>query len=336
MLDTLVWKPVKEGEWQMVAKTRKFYKKLNGELQVVDVTPEKVRSWEKRFRERKNPLPLVKGHSLDSADARGVVEDIRVDGEGDDLSVYIKPRFEGFTPKESTSFSVLFEDDAVDSETGETVVSELVHVGITDYPIIKGLGLKQTALSQLFENIGTAAVDSATLLTVGAEPSDPDAEISLEDQSMKEIALALGLAEDATEAEVLDAIKLLSNPVDPLLKVKEAFALAIDATEADILAAITAAKETKPAKVDAAGVVAERKAILTALGLDENDFADCLDEKVIALEAATGKSMFALMINAQKLNRGQDFRSRHQGDDNSHNGASKETLAVLAHMKNSH
>lgn len=179
-----------DGDWHELAYEGDFiYPKTKEKF---SIGQEHFESWKERFTDIKElggTIPVVKNHSIDPLDRIGTIEDVEI-REEPRKSFWVKLSAHDQEVKtiiNKSSLSVMTRAKMTDSN-GKEYSHALIHVGVTDYPVIPGLQ-KDLALSIIFEK----DLDEKSIRETKGD-------------QMKPFALALGLKEDATEAEILTAI----------------------------------------------------------------------------------------------------------------------------------
>lgn len=127
-------------EWVQLAKTGEFIHPSTRKKVVI--TKEDFLSWmqyKDYLTAQGNTIPLVSGHSLDPLDRLGTVEELRISTDGTKMFGKIKWATEEYAKKTiKASFSVWMKNDHVTSEN-KKFKSALMHLGVTDYPVLSGL-----------------------------------------------------------------------------------------------------------------------------------------------------------------------------------------------------
>jgi len=261
--------PVVDG-WQKVAYVGDFVHPVTGKK--FSLSQEHFKGWKDYFEyllENKESLPVVPNHSFDPTDRLGTVTDVKYD----ENSFYVKKEFtdpEMEKKVAKASFSVYIRDEQLEAN-GRVFPHAILHLGVTDYPVLKGL--KDIAASCVFleSDIKNEGVDLKYISKVHKEP-----EPELEDDMpfSKELVASLGLSEDATEAQVLSAISSMQGTVAQAEKDKE---LAISRVVAE-----------RVAKVDALAIADEQKTKLKQF---------CTSEQVRADLSLSGESLFDISLS---------------------------------------
>lgn len=205
--------------WYELAYEGKFIHPVT--RKAFSLTKETFLSWKDYFDHVKrlgNSVPMTKGHSYDPVDRLGEVDEVQVREPTETRQGYSF----WFKPKEYTealakilprvSFSAGTRTEHTES-TGEHFSSALLHVGVTDYPVLRGLQ-KQLNLSTVFFE--------KDLMELGISNVREDSNTPPEDTSKKEdpnmpfpasVLTELGLAAEADEMAVLTAVKTLKKTV---------------------------------------------------------------------------------------------------------------------------
>lgn len=190
---------VREGEWVELAYAGKFIHPLSRKS--FELSQETFEGWEKYFRHITalgNTFPIAKIHSVDPLDRLGTVQDVQVKQVANKSSFWVKLAYKDDATKEAlkdSSFSVFCNQNHQESD-GTVWKYAFHHVGVTDYPVIRGLQKEIAASSFIFEN---------DLALSGISITEPKPERFI----MKSVALELGLPEDADEATTLAALKVV-------------------------------------------------------------------------------------------------------------------------------
>lgn len=200
-----------DGEWVEVAYEGNFIHpkdKRRFNLSKQDFT-----SWLEHFADNNSQIPVVKLHSMDPTDRLGTVTDMKIleAGEGDNKrpvsSIWAKVNYaseEVKTAVKAASFSIKAISDWT-SSAGKTYKSILQHLGVTDYPVLKGLQKSIAASEFIFEK----DAEEVSIITQLSDDSGETKEETEEETEMpfsKELLDSLGLSEGADEKAVLSAI----------------------------------------------------------------------------------------------------------------------------------
>ena len=206
---------IKEGEeWQQLAKPGVFYHPRVKKPFELSLTH--FEGWKKYFHylsAQGNTIPIVPQHSTDPNDRIGTLEAIKISNG----LPYGKIKWKDEKTKEAhkdASVSVFFQHDYMEHD-GTKFSSVLLHVGVTDYPVLKGLQ----------KIVAASCFSESDFLSLGyiidSEPHGPkpdEANNNNNEVKMEKIALALGLTADASEAQVLGKLTALASTVTGLKK----------------------------------------------------------------------------------------------------------------------
>lgn len=339
-----------DGDWYELAYAGNFIHPVTRKPFVLGKAT--FASWTKYFKYltgKGNTIPIVKNHSTDPTQRLGTLEDVRET----DNSFWGKIRYNSDEIKLSVkdaSFSVGIAHEVTDF-LGEKFDSILLHVGVTDYPVLKGLQRLILSNEIIFEQdwnslgiIGTATeakvpdVNSGEsqksylsrcipMLINEGHPADQAAAIchsKWEKHKMNlEMLTELGLEEGATEDAVLKAIKELKKPSDRPVILSE-LGLAKDANTETLLATIKTLK-AEPSKKDEAikaltdRIVADRQSRISKLTDTQKTL---LSKYINDIESDAFEDTLSLVVKAETFASGQQFA-----------GGNGEELSLVALME---
>ncbi|HRV03102.1 MAG TPA: hypothetical protein P5539_15510, partial [Mesotoga sp.] len=197
-----------------------------------------------------------------------------------------------------TSFSIVYERNKLGRTDGKSSRFWISRIGVTDAPVIQNL--------RNFFGKGTMSLSAAIYDKMAMADS-----VLTEEPKMKNIALALGLPEDATEPQILEAVKNLkataATPPEDTLKV--ALSTRGIASLDDLLSKDAANDQAVTALIN------QRKALIAGAGLEESEFTNALDADYVKIELSKGK--FDLFTGEALLSKIQPpkFKSGDQDPD---------------------
>lgn len=321
----LALNPRVEEEWVEVAHVSKGIHPVT--RKPVDLTLDKFKSWAdylSYLKEKNSSSPLATNHSVLPTDRLGSVKDWRIHDNG----FWIKPGWSSPEIKEKVkeaSFSVYSSPNAVTFE-GREFPHALVHVGVTDYPVLKGLR-KRTGDPTLIlsENVSTEK-DMDLLDTIVLEKDDPSKTPKepekKETRNMKEIALLLGLVPDASEAAILaelrklqEAHRLSSTQLSEAVGFKTKFATALVADRKERVSKLPAEQQKKFTKF------CTEDCVLSDLGNPDSLF-----------ETALSMAQELLAETEKEEEEEEKFSSEDQGAGHAHKDSSVAGSSLVAHM----
>lgn len=318
-------KPAQKDGWVQVAYIANGIHPLS--KKPVLLTMEKFQSWAdylSYLKENNSNAPLVKNHSTDPTDRLGTIMDWKF-SEADGF--WILPKWNSPETAEKVkdaSFSVFSSPDAVSFDK-KSFAHALMHVGVTDYPVLKGLR-KDGQLSLLLSCDETSTekdlgfADTTTLEKGSVTPSLPKKEES-EKPKMDKIAQLLGLPATATEAELLAAVGDWKKKIDAGNTLAE--------TQKKILGGLVKAREEKLSALPEAAQKKLKKycteaCVLSDLGEEEPLFD-------IALAAFTEKADDDEVDELSEFKSGdQNFKQGSEADASKFSG---QGLSLIKEMQ---
>lgn len=202
-----------ENGWRALATTGNWIHPIT--KKPVVITEERMEGWAEYFsylKELGEDIPVVKNHSLDPTSRLGSVEDVKITDEGDKKVFWVKEKFTSKEVEDSVklaSRSILAATDKLES-SGKEFKDAFIHVGVTDYPVLRGLK-NLMAASFIFEDELESLGISVEITETGEEdddanPNDSDVTEEFEMKLSQDFLTKYGLNENATEADLAAAI----------------------------------------------------------------------------------------------------------------------------------
>lgn len=212
-----------EGEWWQLAKPGNFYHPRTKKKFTLELS--QFESWVSYFdylKQQGNTIPVVPQHSLNPSERLGSIEELKlIDG-----IPYAKLSFDREEDKErmkNASVSVFFQNDYMEHDATE-FKSALLHVGVTDYPVLKGL--QKTIAASVFSESEFLQLGYIIEDDNNNPPEHTPETPNPQEENMEKIAKILGLSATATEDEIVGVLEKtgqeLSSLKEEVKKIREA------------------------------------------------------------------------------------------------------------------
>lgn len=316
----------KGDEWYEVAYEGKFVHPIS--RKEFELSQEKFDSWNQYHAYLKghgNTIPIVKNHSTDPTDRLGSITETKKEGRG----YWIKIQWNDDKTKQAvknSSFSIMSKPDALTFDN-KSFPHALMHVGVTDYPVIKGL--KKALAAEEFFLEGEILTEKLFDLLPTIPGNGPDKSGGSKEtpkvQQMKELATFLGLSESASETSIIAEVKKIKDA----LKASE-----IKCEEIPVLQS-TIKKFNE-------GLVAERKKLLDGLSEDvKKKFEPYCTAACVLADFGKSDTLFELALSAVKGKKGskngeedperleEDFATGKQSSDKDPALSESELVAAM-------
>lgn len=190
----------------------------------ITLNKEKFEGWLSHFNHLKgknHKIPVVKQHSLDPTQRLGTLEDAKIVEENGKAAFWVKLSYKDAETEKAValaSLSVGAAEDHLESDGAEFKYG-LVHIGITDYPVLRGLRNVLTASSVIFAH---------DLEPFGISPQPLEETMALSENFVKETGFK-------TEAEILSYYKDAKKVVEAAkTQAEEAVKKAVDSRKSRV------------------------------------------------------------------------------------------------------
>ncbi len=278
-------------EWVQIAFSGKFLHPATG--QTVELSAEDFQEWKRYLEYLKKydeTIPVVSGHSREPSDRLGTLSELRLGSEG--TKVFGKVTWTNKEYREKTklaSFSIWAKRDHATFD-GTKFSSALIHVGVTDYPVLKGLKRRLDEKDTYYESVAfseflsgitaysqyeeTDMADDTAPSTLKAENEVLKKALSTKDEELSELRKSIvGVRKNARQAQI-DGLKFseeekksFASLIDPLLSEPVILADAEDKMFASSFESLKAIKGSSRGEQFSTGNQEDSDSVLDETGL---------------------------------------------------------------------